>query len=113
MAQWKFGLNSKGSALTSKVDYSNKQHVDWEVSQHNIDDILKQVQRDKDILDHQRGKRDPGWRKAFTVPDIVAMEILQNHHIDLHAEHTMSDPALMKKFKAIIKSEYPYLLIST
>lgn len=115
MAKWEFGLASKDNAIQAKVDYTEDNYVDFVMTQHNVDNILKEVERDKAILDSasQRDRLKTGWRKAFTVPDIVAIEILQKHGLDLHAPETMNDHMAMKKLKYIIKTEYPHLLIST
>lgn len=68
--------------------------------------FLEQAKLDRE----EQSKRDVGYKKFATIPDIVAVEIMMNHHIDIHDPNTMRDRALMNKFRAIVKSEYPYLL---
>ena len=111
MAQWKFGLNSKDNAMSAKIDYSDPNHVDFVIKQENIDDIKKEVERDRAILAEE--KKVGGWRKAFTIPDLVAMDILMKHGLDVHDPTFMSDGHKVQKLKYIVKTEYPYLLIST
>ena len=48
-----------------------------------------------------------------TIPDIVAVKIKEDHHIDLHDPAFMQDSNNMKKLKVILKLEYPDLLINT
>jgi len=50
------------------------------------------------------------YRSFAIIPDIVAVDILTKYGIDIHAPETMADPALMKKFKNIVISDYPQLL---
>ena len=111
MAKWVLGLNSKNNAITSTADYSDKDYVDFTITQHNTDAIMKEVQRDRDILAAE--KKVSSCRKASTVPDIVAIEILQKYGLDLHEPTFMSDKGKMDKLKYVVKTEYPHLLIST
>ena len=111
MAEWKFGLNSKDNAVSAKVDYSDPGYVDFVIKQDNINQIKKEVERDREILAQE--KKVGGWRKAFTIPDLVAMDILMRFGLDVHAPDFMSDRNKMDKLKYIVKTEYPQLLIST
>lgn len=109
MAKWKVAPGTVGNQLTGTVDYDEHQSR-WEIKQ-DVSDILREVERDRELLAVGRGPG--GWRKAFTVPDIVAIQILQDHGLDIHADDFMHDRNKMDRLKKIIKSEYPYLLIST
>ena len=111
MAEWKFGLNSQDNQIDAKVDYSDEGHVDFVMRQHNIEDIKREVERDRAILAEE--KKVGSWRKAFTIPDIVAVEILMKHGLDVHSSTFMSDYQSMNKLKYIVKTEYPHLLVST
>ena len=74
------------------------------------------TQDEKPFIEHakmdreEQTKRDIGYKKFATIPDIVAVEIMMNHGIDIHDPDTMRDKTLMNKFRAIVKSEYAYLL---
>jgi hypothetical protein len=48
-----------------------------------------------------------------TIPDIVAIKILQDHHLDLHDPSFMQDPNNLKKLKTILMSEYRDLVVNT
>jgi len=48
-----------------------------------------------------------------TIPDIVAIKILQDHKLDLHDPHFMSDSNNLKKLKSILITEYRDLVINT
>lgn len=50
------------------------------------------------------------YRKFGTIPDVICLEIKNKFNIDIHAPESSEDPNIMKKFKDIIKREYPYLL---
>lgn len=52
------------------------------------------------------------YRSFAIIPDLVAIDILTRYGLDVHAPEFMSDPALFRKFKQIIMSEFPELLTS-
>ena len=52
------------------------------------------------------------YRSFAIIPDIVAIDILTKYGIDIHSDHFMSTPSLIKRVKEIIKTEYPALLTS-
>lgn len=110
MARWTIAPRTEGNSMTSKVEYGDK---DWdgtyEVHQ-DVSQILEEVKLDKELLNQ---KQVGGYRKMCTIPDIVAIEMLANHRLDIHDPNFMNDPNNMKKLKRIIQTEYPYLLIST
>lgn len=84
---------------------------DWQATQ-NITQYKDQAKRDRDQQEYY-GIRKDGYRKMATIPDIVAIKILQDHNLDLHDPAFMSDPNNMKKLKTILMSEYQDLLINT
>ena len=55
-------------------------------------------------------KKDIGYKKFATIPDIVAIEVKQKWNIDIHDPIHSSDRQIMDKFKKIIKENYAYLL---
>ena len=108
MAKWKVGDKKAPGTLQGTFEYDSGQATGesrWQIYQDEKP-FLEQAKIDRDRQD----KRDVGYKKFATIPDIVAIEILQNHGIDLHDPNTMQDRSLMNKFRAIIKSEYAYLL---
>lgn len=87
------------------------QSAEWGVKQ-DIQQYKDQVKLERD-KEQYFGRTNKGYRKMATIPDIVAVEILQNHHIDLHDPMFMSDKNNLKKLKTILMMEYPDLLINT
>jgi len=69
-----------------------------------------QLQREKEAY---YGRSKSGYRKMATIPDIVAIKILEDHHLDLHDPSFMQDPNNLQKLKKILISEYPDLVINT
>jgi hypothetical protein len=57
--------------------------------------------------------RKDGYRKMATIPDIVAIKILQDHNLDLHSPEFMHDPNNMKRLKHILFTEYRDILVNT
>jgi len=87
------------------------QSGDWQA----VQDISKykeaaKLQRDKEAY---YGKTKNGYRKMATIPDIVAIKILEDHKLDLHDPTFMQDPNNLKKLKKILITEYSDLVINT
>jgi len=87
------------------------QSGDWQA----VQDISKykeaaKLQRDKEAY---YGKSNNGYRKMATIPDIVAIKILEDHKLDLHDPTFMQDPNNLKKLKTILITEYSDLVINT
>lgn len=83
----------------------------WEATQ-NITQYKEQAKEDRDRQEYF-GKTKGGYRKMATIPDIVAIKILQDHHLDLHDPSFMGDPNNLKKLKSILLSEYRDLVVNT
>lgn len=84
--------------------------AEWEAKQ----DITQYVEHAKLEREKQEyyGIRKDGYRKLATIPDIVAIKILQDHKLDLHDPTFMSDPNNLKKLKQILSTEYRDLLVN-
>jgi hypothetical protein len=87
------------------------QSGDWQATQ-DITQYKENARLDRERQDRY-GIRKDGYRKMATIPDIVAIKILQDHNIDLHDPAFMHDPNNMKKLKTILLTEYRDLLINT
>lgn len=83
---------------------------DWEAKQ-DITQYKKQAQLDRDKQEYF-GHRKDGYRKLATIPDIVAIKMLEDHGINLHSPEFMRDPANMKKLKYVLRTEYADLLVN-
>ena len=87
------------------------QSGDWQATQ-DITQYKENARLDREKQDHY-GIRKDGYRKMATIPDIVAIKILQDHNLDLHSPEFMQDPNNMKRLKTILMTEYRYLLVNT
>jgi len=65
------------------------------------------------MLENNSQARKNHFRKFATIPDVIAIEILENHKLDIHNPNFMKNPEDVKKLKKIIISEYPDLIVST
>ncbi len=93
-----------------KADF-DLQTGEWEAKQ-NIDQYKEHAKYERDRQDYF-GKTKGGYRKLATIPDIVAIDILQNHKLDLHDTNFMNNPANLTKLKKILMTEYRDLVINT
>jgi len=108
MAKWKVGDKKDPGSIQGTFEYESGSATGesvWKIEQ-NEKPFLEQAKVDRDI----GHRKDVGYKKFATIPDIVAIDILNKYGIDIHDPNTMRDPALMNRFKNIIKSEYKYLL---
>ena len=111
MAKWRVAPGTVNNSLHSTVEYNeNMAETNWNIYQDETP-YIEEVKRDRELL--QSGKREMGYRKMCTIPDIVAIDLLQNHHLDIHDPQFMNDPNNLKKLKKVIQTDYPYLLVST
>ena len=97
-------IGSQGG-MTGKL---NEETQDWVVDQ-DVTHILEEAKRDRENAQYNR-KRDVGYKKAFTIPDIVAIELLSKYGLDVHSQNFMNDQDALKKLFYIIKTEYPHLM---
>ena len=108
MAKWKVGDKSNPGSLQGTFEYESGSTTGesvWAVQQDEKP-FLEQAKRDRDT-----GQKDNvGYKKFATIPDIVAIDILNKYGIDIHDPNTMKDRDKMIKFRNIIKTEYKYLL---
>lgn len=63
-------------------------------------------------LDTYGTKPKTHYKPFAIIPDIVAIDILTKHGINIHAPEFMHDTAAKNKLKNIIMTEYPDLLTS-
>ena len=83
----------------------NEETKEWKIYQDEKP-FLEQAKQDRDSVT----KRDLGYKKACTIPDIVAIDILAKYGIDVHSETFMQDRDLVRKVLTIMKTEYPHLM---
>ncbi len=108
MAKWKVGDKTNPGSLQGTFEYeagSATGESVWTVQQDEKP-FIEQAKRDRDAGQSSKA----GYKKFATIPDIVAIDILNKYGIDIHDPNTMQDQTKMTRFKNIIKSEYKYLL---
>jgi hypothetical protein len=83
------------------IDNGNNIRVTQDISTH--------LEWAKEQRKMSKSKRiDSGLKPYCNVPDSVALDIMTKHRINIHDENIQ--PEDMRKFKTIIKTEYPYLM---
>ena len=76
-------------------------------------DVTEYLKYAKESRDNQALRGDASHYRSFAIiPDVVALEILTKHGLNLHESEFMSNKEDVAKLKRIIKSEYPNLLTS-
>ncbi len=106
MARWKTTKEiTSGGTLTGGIEYDDRESF-FKIYQDEKP-FLEQAKRDRE---ETKKSGDIGYKKFATIPDIVAIEIKEKYHIDIHDAQQSSDSSIMRRFKTIIKQDYPYLL---
>ena len=98
--------------MEDKMDNQIKSNVSGSKIQiaQDVSEYLNYAKQSRDL--QSAGGDASHYRSFAVIPDIVAIEILTNHGMDLHATEFMSNKEDVAKLKRIIKSEYPNLLTS-
>jgi len=104
MAKWKVKPGTVNNSMYGEVDYTDGESR-WQIYQDERP-FLEQAKLDRE----SEKKRDTGYKKFATVPDIVAIEIKEKHDIDIHSPDFMHDTDKLAKFMTIIRQDYPFLL---
>jgi hypothetical protein len=114
MKKWNVtpGANPNDVNLRGEVYYDKGVAADWRVTQ-DLDPFLKQVKRERDLLNDNPLAKKSHYRKFATIPDVIAIEILEKYGLDIHHPEFMKTPEEVKKLKAIIMRDYPDLIVST
>lgn len=112
MAKWTVTPGSINNTMNTQVRVENGEDLHWEVEQ-DINPVLEDIKHYQDNRDTKKEMQSGGMRKMATIPDIVAIEMLNKHNLDLHDPLFMNNPANLKRLRYLLRTEYPYLLIST
>tara|TARA_R110000822_G_scaffold80320_2_gene191428 strand:- start:585 stop:893 length:309 start_codon:yes stop_codon:yes gene_type:complete len=75
-------------------------------------DVSEYIKYAKESREAQLRGDASHYRSFAIIPDIVAIDILTKHGLNLLEEGFMGNPADVAKLKRIIKSEHPDLLTS-
>ena len=107
MARWAVKPKTAGNSLAGAIDYDDT-GSNWRVYQDEkpFVDMIKEEREN-------HSSRHTHVKKFATVPDIVAMEILEKYGLDLHSPMFMHDRDAMNKLKTIMITDYPHLVVST
>ena len=108
MAKWNVGDKKNPGSLQGTFEYEAGSATGESVWTFQQDEkpFIEQAKRDRDAGQNSKAS----YKKFATIPDIVAIDILNKYGIDIHDSNTMQDQTKMNRFKKIIKSEYSYLL---
>lgn len=106
MARWKVKPNT-GGTLQGGIEYTgDRAGESWFKFYQDEKPFIEQAKIDREVMN----KKDTGYKKFATIPDLVSIEINEKYGIDIHDPTTMHDRDKMNKFKRIIKENYAYLL---
>ena len=106
MAKW-VAKSSTGGTLQGAIEYTGDRAGEshWQLYQDEKP-FIEQAKIDREVMT----RKDTGYKKFATIPDIVAIEVAQKWGIDIHDPIHASDKSTMDRFKKIIKENYKYLL---
>ena len=106
MAKW-MTRPSTGGTLQGAIEYTGDRAGESHFQIYQDEKpFIEQAKIDRETMT----RKDIGYRKFATIPDIVAIEVKQKWNIDIHDPIQSGDSAVMNKFKKIIKENYAYLL---
>ncbi len=108
----KFGVQSDtGGSLSGLIGFEKQFGYDkvdgWKVEQ-DVTPFIEQAAAGRGL--HNKKTH---FRKFATIPDVIAIEVYQKYDINIHDPDTITDKALMTKFKSIIVADYPWLVENT
>lgn len=109
MAQWKNVHGGTGGSLKGGIEYEGEVGIShWQLEQ----DEKPFIEQAK--IDREKGTKATAnsHKKFATIPDIVAIEVMQKYGINIHDPEHSSDYWTMKRFKQIIMQDYPYLVVN-
>ena len=106
MAKW-MTKPKTGGTLQGAIEYTGDRAGEsrWQLYQDEKP-FIEQAKMERE----QVKKKDIGYKKFATIPDLVAIEVNEKYGINIHDPIQSSDSAVMNRFKKIIKENYAYLL---
>ena len=109
MAKWKNVNPGTGGSLRGNFEYDGPAgESSWQLYQDE-QPFIDDAKMERDSL---QKSNVAGHRKFATIPDIVAIDVMEKFGIDIHNPATIGDPVEMRKFKKIIMDHYPYLVVN-
>jgi hypothetical protein len=82
---------------------------DFQLSQ-NVEAYKEYAKQQRELDEAAPSARQ--YRSYAIIPDIVAIDMLTKHGLDIHSPDFMHHPANLRKLKQIIDSDYPMLKTS-
>ena len=110
MATWKVKPGTGGS-MTGGFEYeagAAAGESTWQIQQDERP-FLEEAKMDRE---ETTKNTHMGHRKFATIPDIVAIEVMQKYGVDIHDPEQSSCHWTMKRFKQIIMKDYPHLVVN-
>ena len=110
MATWKVKPGTGGS-MTGGFKYEAGMATGestWQISQDEKP-FLEEAKLDRE--EHTKAT-NMNHRKFATIPDVVALEVMQKYGVDIHDPEQSSCHWTMKRFKQIIMKDYPHLVVN-
>jgi hypothetical protein len=81
--------------------------------EQDITPFLEQAAKSRELQwENRHSLHKSHWRPAFTIPDIVAVDLLTKYKLDIHHPEFNKNPTNGKKLLQVIKADYPHLLLS-
>jgi hypothetical protein len=106
-----FNFHSKTVGKNGMNASFDLQSGDWRVKQ-DVSHFKNEAKKEREKEEYFGLNKKSQYRKFATIPDIVALKLLEDHDLDLHHPDFMQHPANLKKLKRIIMSEYPELVVN-
>ena len=106
MAKWIVNPKTVNSSLKGAIDYTDSESR-WQIEQDEKP-YLEEVKREK-----ENQKKNSHLRKFATIPDLVAIDILNKYGLDIHSPTFIHDKDALAKLKQIILKDYKYLVVNS
>ena len=90
------------------IDIERPGEYKWQVS-GDVSGAKEEVKRSREVGRNKKAH----YQHMCTIPNVIAVELLTKHGIDIMSPEFMSDEAAKTRFKYILKTEYPDLLVMT
>ena len=109
MARWTNIKSATGGSIAGGIEYEGAVgESTWQLYQDEKP-FVEQAKRDRE--DNVK-ENVIGGKKFATIPDIVAIEVMQKYGVDIHNPEHSGCHWTMKRFKQIIMQDYPHLVVN-
>ena len=109
MAKWKNVHGGTGGTLKGGMEYEGAAGDSfWQIEQDEKP-FIEQAKIDREL---GTKATNMNHKKFATIPDIVAIEVMQKYGIDIHNADHSTCKWTMSRFKQIIMQDYPHLVVN-